>query len=92
MDFKEELEIFVTALKAEGMCLRTINDYYKHMEWFTRFLTEHPPDVTTIQDLTSAVIRGYINYIQSECNQYQSVENREKKAKGLCVLREQFDT
>lgn len=51
LTFQEALEIFVTAKKAEGMRPRTIHDYYKHMEWFQRFLSEFHPDITKIQQL-----------------------------------------
>lgn len=85
LTIKEALEVFVTAKKAEGMRPRTIHDYYKHVEWFTRFLSEYHPDVTTIQDLSPSIIRSYINYMQEERNPYEGDEKREKAQKGLSV-------
>jgi integrase/recombinase XerD len=85
LTFKEALELFVNAKKAEGMRPRTISDYYKHIEWFTRFLSEFYPDVTTIQQLTADIIRNYINYLRDERNPYAGDKTREKDVKGLAV-------
>jgi integrase/recombinase XerD len=85
LTFDEALELFVTAKKAEGMRPRTIHDYYKHMEWFRRFLSEFYPDVTTIQQLTPEVIRSYITYMKDERSPYEGDERREKAIKGLSV-------
>ena len=85
LTFQEALEIFVTAKKAEGMRPRTIHDYYKHMEWFQRFLSEFHPDITKIQQLTPEIIRSYIAYMKEERKPYAGVEEREKETKGLSV-------
>jgi integrase/recombinase XerD len=85
LTFKEALELFVNAKKAEGMRPRTISDYYKHIEWFTRFLSEFYPDVTTIQQLTADIIRNYINYLRDERNPYAGDKTREKDVKGLAA-------
>ncbi|MBH8603676.1 tyrosine-type recombinase/integrase [Thermoactinomyces sp. CICC 10522] len=85
LTFKEALELFVNAKKAEGMRPRTISDYYKHMEWFQRFLSEFYPDVKTIQQLTADIIRRYINYLRDERNPYAGNQAREKDTKGLAI-------
>lgn len=85
LTFKDALELFVNAKRAEGMRDRTIHDYYRHMGWFTRYLNEYFPEVTTIQLLTPNVIRSYINYMRDERTPYEGVLNREKTDKGLAV-------
>lgn len=83
--FKEALELFVTAKKAEDMRPRTIDDYYKHVEWLMNYLKEFYPDVTTIDQLTPSIIRAYINYLKNERKPYQGNKSRQKKKKGLSI-------
>lgn len=83
MSFKDALNAFVIAKKAEGMRPRTISDYHKHMQYLTEFLTEHHPEVTTIQDLTPTIIRDYINYMKYDRVQFDGIEGRDKGVKGL---------
>ncbi|WP_083964274.1 tyrosine-type recombinase/integrase [Shimazuella kribbensis] len=82
---EEALELFVNAKKAEGMRLRTIHDYYQHIEWFRRFLSEFYPDVNFIQQLTADLIRNYINYLKDERNPFAGIDKRERPRKGLAV-------
>ncbi|MCH5585022.1 hypothetical protein MK805_08565 [Shimazuella sp. AN120528] len=61
---------------------RTIYDYYKHAEWFTNFLYDYHPEVTTIQQLSADIIRNYINYMLNERQPYKGVYHREKTARS----------
>lgn len=81
--FEEALELFVVAKKAEGMRPRTIEDYYKHIEWLMNYFQEFHPDIKTIDQLSPDLIRKYINYLKSERKPYQGNKKRQKKKKGL---------
>lgn len=83
MTFKEALNVFVIAKKAEGMRPRTISDYKKHVEYLLTFLSERHPEVTIIQQLTPTVIRDYINYMRRDRIKYDGVDGRDKGVKGL---------
>ncbi|UWE03704.1 phage integrase N-terminal SAM-like domain-containing protein [Laceyella sacchari] len=85
LTFKEALALFVRAKEAEGMRARTIHDYRKHIEWLTRYLSEHHPDVKVIRQLTADVIRAYVAYLKNERKPYQGAGKRERQTKGLSV-------
>jgi integrase/recombinase XerD len=47
------IELFINAKQVEGIKERTIYDYNRHFNWFTRYLNEYHPNVTTIQAFNS---------------------------------------
>ncbi|MCH5586031.1 phage integrase SAM-like domain-containing protein [Shimazuella sp. AN120528] len=64
---------------------RTIHDYYQHMGWFQRFLSSFYPDIKHIQQLTTDLIRNYINYLKDERNPFAGIDKRERARKELAV-------
>lgn len=81
--FEEALEIFVRAKEAENLRERTIRDYYNHMRFLTEYLRKYHPECTTINSLTSDIIRDYINYLRKEHVQFEGIEGRKTGKRGL---------
>lgn len=61
----ESLEYVYAYKQSEGLRERTLNDYRIYYELFKEWLDEFYPDVTFINEVTSGIVRDYINYLQN---------------------------
>lgn len=78
----DAVEIFIKAKEAEGLRNSTIKGYYDTVRYFRDWLN---PDIEYIHEITSSIVRDYINYLKNDRLPYQGDEQREKAKKGLSV-------
>jgi integrase/recombinase XerD len=78
----EAVEIFIKAKEAEGLRNSTIKGYYDTVRYFQDWLN---PEIEYIDEITSSIVRDYINYFKNDRLPYQGDEQREKTKKGLSV-------
>jgi integrase/recombinase XerD len=81
----EAFEYFAKAKLAEGLRERTINDYRKHIEYLKRYLATRGLANPFVTDLTTEIIRDYINYLMYEHHAYEGISSRKRQEKGLSV-------
>lgn len=81
----EALEAFIRAKEAEGVRIRTIDDYRQHVKYLKVFLKESDYVVRYIDELSAKVIREYIIYMKRIKKAYKGVDKREKAVAGLSV-------
>src|SRR5690625_2275027 len=63
----EDAKHFVHDYKrSEGMRERTLFDYIRIADYFIEWLAKHCPDIVYINEITSGIIRDYINYLLYE--------------------------
>ncbi|KGM46335.1 tyrosine-type recombinase/integrase [Neobacillus niacini] len=77
------VEIFIHAKEAEGLRKSTIKGYHDTVRYFRDWLSH---DIGYIDEITSTLIRNYINYLKNDRLPYQGDEQREKTKKGLSVF------
>lgn len=82
----EAVDIFVRAKEAEGLRPRTIEEYRKHIGYFSKYLRDQigMSDVL-VNDISAEMIRGYIMYLRNEKPRYEGVVGREDGSKGLSI-------
>ncbi len=76
------VEIFIHAKEAEGIRNSTIKGHYDTVRYFRDWLS---PDIEYIDEITSTIVRNYINYLKNDRLPYQGDEQRERTKKGLSV-------
>lgn len=81
---RSALKMFVNAKEAENVRPRTIEEYYKHIRYFSDFLKIHLDVVEVDLSLfTSENIYAYINYLKNEKERYNGIQGRSKGYIGL---------
>ncbi|MEH6949577.1 tyrosine-type recombinase/integrase [Bacillus sp. JJ634] len=80
--FDEAIEIFIKAKEAEGVRKSAIKGYYDTVRYFQEWLRS---DIEYINEVTSTIIREYINYLKNDRFPYQGDEKRERNKRGLSV-------
>ena len=78
----DAVEVFIQAKEAEGIRKSTINGYYDTVRYFREWLSN---DIEYIDQITSIILREYINYLKNDRLPYQGDDQREKTKKGLSV-------
>ncbi|MCG7345368.1 tyrosine-type recombinase/integrase [Sporosarcina sp. ACRSL] len=82
----EALDAFIHAKQAEGVRPRTIDNYREHIRYLSDYLrTKLGYEVVYANDLTSDVIRSYIQYLRTEKPRYEGAEGRKDNRIGLSV-------
>jgi integrase/recombinase XerD len=73
------------AKKAEGVRERTLRDYLKNWKYFTDWLRENYSGIEYIDEITTEMVRNYINYLRYDRNRYEchTLIDSEKMQKGL---------
>lgn len=79
---QEAVEIFIQAKQAEGLRASTIKGYYDTSRYFTDWLGSKTKNV---DEITSTIVRDYINYLKEDRTPYQGDKKRERSKKGLSV-------
>lgn len=52
--------------KSEGLREKTLEDYIQMQDYFRDWMKEHYPEIIYINDVTSGMIREYINFLQTD--------------------------
>lgn len=82
---KQAFELFVNAKKAENVRERTIHDYGVHIKYLINFINEKYGGITYINELTTDIIRNYINYLRFEHKPYKDNKQRRIEEPGLSI-------
>lgn len=85
LPLEEALNIVIAGKKAEGLRDRTLIDYVKTWGYFTKWLEGNYPDVKLISQVTTEMIRNYVNYLKYDAIRYSghTLINYENQRVGL---------
>ncbi|SDT19518.1 integrase/recombinase XerD [Paenibacillaceae bacterium GAS479] len=83
LTFEQAISLVLSAKLAEGLRDRTLKDYAKHFGYFTNWLNEYYPDLTSIGDITTPIIRDHVAYMKHDQPRYLSHGFIEPKSVGL---------
>ncbi|MFB5933000.1 tyrosine-type recombinase/integrase [Peribacillus frigoritolerans] len=78
----EALEIFVRAKQAEGVRPGTVKGYRDVVRYLSEWLDV---EISYIDEITSDMLREYINYLRTDRTPYAEDTQRIRKGKGLSV-------
>jgi integrase/recombinase XerD len=62
----QAFELFYHAKAAEGLRQRTLVDYKTHHKYLTHWLSVFHPEVNTIMDISTALLREYVYYLSHD--------------------------
>ncbi|SOC12971.1 integrase/recombinase XerD [Ureibacillus xyleni] len=71
LTFDEALNLTVSAKMAEGIRERTLKDYRKDWGYFIKWLNQNYPQLKTVDELTTQILRDYINYCKYDAVKYE---------------------
>ncbi|MED1802000.1 tyrosine-type recombinase/integrase [Brevibacillus porteri] len=83
---QEAFELFVCIKEAENVKPRTKSEYYVQYRYFVDWLQEQHSEVLYVQDVSTTLIRSYINYLAYDKEKYEGIPYRSAKLdnqKGL---------
>lgn len=66
LSLEDALEYVCAYKKSEGLRDRTINDYRILFGYFIEWVSEYYPDIKHVNEITSGLVREYINYLTDE--------------------------
>ncbi|MBS2970390.1 tyrosine-type recombinase/integrase [Metabacillus sp. KIGAM252] len=70
LPLQEALNIVIAGKKAEGIRERTVTDYIKTWGYFTEWMLNNYENVQTIDQITTEMIRNYVNYLKYDAVRY----------------------
>ncbi|WP_404347509.1 tyrosine-type recombinase/integrase [Sutcliffiella horikoshii] len=81
LPLEEALNIVIAGKKAEGLRERTLQDYVKTWGYFSEWINKNYAEVELINQVTSEMIRNYVNYLKYDAvrydgHKYISTENQ----------------
>ena len=76
-------DLFYSAKRAEGVRNRTLADYKCYWRYFRTWLTEYYPDVVDVKQITTGILRSYIEYMSFDHTRYGDDEYRKKDDRKL---------
>jgi len=76
---QEAFDLFVCVKDAENVKARTRSEYFVQYRYLAEWLREFHPDVVYVQDVSTALIRSYINYLAYEKEKYEGIPYRKEK-------------
>jgi integrase/recombinase XerD len=82
---EQAVDFVISGKKAEGLRERTLKDYVKNWNYLTEWLGENYEGIEFISDITTEMIRGYINYLRYDRARYEghTLIDSDKMEKGL---------
>lgn len=83
---QDAFDLFVSIKEAENVKPRTKNEYYVQYRYFVEWLQEYHSEVVNVQDISTSLIRSYINYLAYDKEKYEGIHYRTEKLnhqKGL---------
>jgi len=80
---KEAFELFISVKEAENVKPRTKKEYFVQYRYFTDWLQDFHPEIVHIDEITTSMVRSYINYLASEKVRYEGIPNRQDKSSSL---------
>ncbi|QPC47372.1 tyrosine-type recombinase/integrase [Mangrovibacillus cuniculi] len=70
LPLNEALNIVIAGKKAEGLRERTLVDYVKTWGYLKDWLKKNYPDVQLVSEVTTEMIRNYVNYLKYDAVRY----------------------
>jgi integrase/recombinase XerD len=85
LSFQQALDFAINAKRAEGLRERTLKDYEKHFGYFTKWLNENYSEMKFVDEITTTIVRDYINYQRFDARRYNGHRfiDAEKQRIGL---------
>lgn len=83
MSLELAFELFYSAKRTEGLRERTLRDYKSYWRYFRKWLNEFHAEITNTDQLTTALIREYVNYLTYDHVRYGDDPYRKKNDKKL---------
>lgn len=83
---QEAFELFVRVKDAENVKERTRAEYFNNFRYFIEWLADKYPGITAITQITSDILRDYINYLAYDKVKYEGnpyVTDERKQGGGL---------
>ncbi|MED1794984.1 tyrosine-type recombinase/integrase [Brevibacillus nitrificans] len=83
---QDAFDVFVSIKEAENVKPRTKSEYYIQYRYFVEWLEEYHPEVVQVQDISTSLIRTYINHLAYEKEKNERIPQRNEKLnhqKGL---------
>jgi integrase/recombinase XerD len=81
----QAIDIVISGKRAEGLRERTLVDYGRNWTYLTDWLRENNEGIEYINDITTEMIRDYVNYLRYDRERYagHTLIDSEKQRKGL---------
>ncbi|OKP81858.1 hypothetical protein A3844_25060 [Paenibacillus helianthi] len=76
-------DLFYSAKRTEGVRDRTLSDYRSYWRYFRDWLTLAHPNITEVRQVTTAIIRAYVEYMSYDRTRYEGVEHRKQDGSKL---------
>lgn len=70
--FQQAFDYFLSSKKAEGLRKPTFTSYNEHFNFFMNWLKEHYSEVKFVNDLSTQIIRQYVNYLRLDHFNYKT--------------------
>lgn len=83
---QDAFNVFVSIKEAENVKPRTKNEYYIQYRYFVEWLQQYHPDIVQVQDISTSLIRTYINHLAYDKEKYEGIPHHNEKLnhqKGL---------
>jgi integrase/recombinase XerD len=82
LELQQAVDMVIAGKKAEGLRERTLRDYIKNWEYFVDWLTENYDGIKYIDEVTTDMIRNYINYLKYDRKRYDGHTNIDTENTG----------
>jgi integrase/recombinase XerD len=81
----QAIDFVISGKKAEGLRERTVRDYAKNWEYMTEWLHKNYEGIEFITDVTTDMIRSYVNYLRYDRQKYEghTLIDSEQQGRGL---------
>ncbi|MFS0556883.1 tyrosine-type recombinase/integrase [Brevibacillus sp. 179-C9.3 HS] len=76
MSIAEAFKLFVSVKESENVKPRTKAEYHVQFGYFREWLNSNYSEPLNVQDISSSIIRSYINYLAYEKIRYEGVDHR----------------
>lgn len=76
-------DLFYSAKRAEGVRPRTLADYKSYWRYFRKWLAESYPEIDEVKQITTTVLRDYIEYMSFDHKRYGDDKYRKKDDRKL---------
>lgn len=75
--------LFYSAKRAEKVRERTLADYNSYWRYFREWLTEYHPDIEDVREITTPLLREYLDYMSFKHTRYKDDPHRKKDDRKL---------
>lgn len=70
LTLEQAVELVCSTKRAEGVRDRTLKDYAKELQYFSKWLVEFHPDIKYVDEITTGILRDHINWMKYDAKRY----------------------